>query len=182
VKSKVHSLESKVRKLAIVALGSNLGDPRRKVLQAMERLQDLAEGPILKSSLWQSTPVDCPPGSPIFLNAVVGLMPRTGETPESLLLKLQTLEREFGRRPKKVMNEPRPLDLDLIAFGGEIRTTKGLTLPHPRAPMRRFVLEPLNEIAPELVLPGQSQSVAQLLERLPPDPKAPAKADAMEPH
>lgn len=148
----------------------------------MERIQELAEGPILKSSLWQSTPVDCPPGSPIFVNAVVGLMPRTGETPESLLLKLQTLEKEFGRRPKKVWNEPRPLDLDLIAFGGEIRTTKALTLPHPRAHTRRFVLHPLSEIAPELVLPGQTQSVAQLLERLPPDPNAPADADATEPH
>ena len=148
----------------------------------MERIQELAEGPILKSSLWQSTPVDCPPGSPMFVNAVVGLMPRTGETPESLLLKLQTLEKEFGRRPKKVWNEPRPLDLDLIAFGGEIRTTKALTLPHPRAHTRRFVLHPLSEIAPELVLPGQTQSVAQLLERLPPDPHAPADADATEPH
>ncbi len=148
----------------------------------MERIQELAEGPILKSSLWQSTPVDCPPGSPMFVNAVVGLMPRTGETPESLLLKLQTLEKEFGRRPKKVWNEPRPLDLDLIAFGGEIRTTKALTLPHPRAHTRRFVLHPLSEIAPELVLPGQTQSVAQLLERLPPDPNAPADADATEPH
>ncbi len=175
-------MKSQVRKLAIVALGSNLGDPRLKVLQAMERIQELAEGPILKSSLWQSTPVDCPPGSPMFVNAVVGLMPRTGETPESLLLKLQTLEKEFGRRPKKVWNEPRPLDLDLIAFGGEIRTTKALTLPHPRAHTRRFVLHPLSEIAPELVLPGQTQSVAQLLERLPPDPNAPADADATEPH
>ena len=77
---------------------------------------------------------------------------------------------------------PRTLDLDLIAFGGEIRTTKALTLPHPRAHTRRFVLHPLSEIAPELVLPGQTQSVAQLLERLPPDPNAPADADATEPH
>src|SRR5664279_2460666 len=103
--------------LAIIALGSNLGDPRRNVLQAMERLQGLSERPLLKSSLWQSTPVDCPPDSPIFVNAVLGLMPRAGETPESLLAKLQAMEKEFGRRPKQVLNEPRPLDLDLIAFG-----------------------------------------------------------------
>ncbi|MCX6925087.1 MAG: 2-amino-4-hydroxy-6-hydroxymethyldihydropteridine diphosphokinase [Verrucomicrobia bacterium] len=68
------------------------------------------------------------------------------------------------------MNEPRPLDLDLIAFGGEVRSTNELTLPHPRAHERRFVLCPLNEIAPGLILPGQSQSLAQLLERLPPEP------------
>ena len=169
VKSKVQSLKSKVAKLAIVALGSNLGDPRRNVLQAMVRLQEFAAGPLLKSSLWQSTPLDCPPGSPVFVNAVVGLIPCAGESPESLLAKLQALEEEFGRRPRKVLNEPRPLDLDLIAFGGETRAARQLTLPHPRAHERRFVLQPLNEIAPDLILPGQAQSVAYLLERLPPD-------------
>jgi 2-amino-4-hydroxy-6-hydroxymethyldihydropteridine diphosphokinase len=155
--------------LAIIALGSNLGDPRRNVLQAMERLQGLSERPLLKSSLWQSTPVDCPPDSPIFVNAVLGLMPRAGETPESLLAKLQAMEKEFGRRPKQVLNEPRPLDLDLIAFGYEKRATRELILPHPRAHQRRFVLQPLSEIAPDLILPGQSKSVAQLLALLPPD-------------
>ena len=169
VKSKVQSPKSKVGKLAIVALGSNLGATCQNVLQAMERLQELADGPLLKSSLWQSTPVDCPPGSPVFVNAVVGLRPRTGETPESLLAKLQALEGEFGRRPRTVVNEPRPLDLDLIAFGGETRVATQFSLPHPRAHERRFVLQPLSEIAPDLVLPGQTESVAHLLEQLPPD-------------
>jgi 2-amino-4-hydroxy-6-hydroxymethyldihydropteridine diphosphokinase len=114
--------------------------------------------------------VDCPPGSPPFLNAVVGFHPRPGETPESLLARLQALEREFGRRPKQLLNEPRPLDLDLIAFGAEVRATPQLTLPHPRAHLRRFVLEPLAEIAPGLVLPGQQASVAKLLATLPVDP------------
>jgi 2-amino-4-hydroxy-6-hydroxymethyldihydropteridine diphosphokinase len=124
----------------------------------------------LRSSLWQSTPVDCPPGSPVFVNAAVGLMPRVGETPESLLAKLQALEKEFGRRPKQVLNEPRPLDLDLIAFGNETRATKALTLPHPRAHERRFVLQPLSEIAPGLILPGQTKTVAQCLAKLALDP------------
>jgi len=91
------------------------------------------------------------------------------ETPESLLKKLQALEKEFGRQPKVIHNDPRPLDLDLIAFGGEIRTTPDLILPHPRASQRRFVLQPLSEIAPELVLPGQMKTVAQLLAGLPAD-------------
>ena len=155
--------------LVIIALGSNLGDTRRNVLRAMERLQEIAQGPLLKSSLWETTPVDCPPGSPVFVNAVVGFRPRTGETPESLLTKLQALEKEFGRRPKKVLNEARPLDLDLIAFGQESRSTGELSLPHPRAHERRFVLQPLSEIAPDLILPGQTQSAAQLLAQLPPD-------------
>src|SRR5262249_36094590 len=114
----------------------------------------------------QSTPVDCPPGSPLFVNAVVGLAPRARETPESLLEKLQQLEREFGRALKKVSNEPRLLDLDLIAFAGRERATARLTLPHPRAHLRRFVLEPMAEIAPDYFLPGQTKSVAELLAAL----------------
>ena len=169
MKSKVQSPKSKVGKLALVALGSNLGDSRRNLLRAMEELQKLSERPLLRSALWQTTPVDCPPGSPIFVNAVVGLVPREDETPETLLAKLQALEKTFGRRPKSVLNEPRPLDLDLIAFGSETRATEELTLPHPRAHERRFVLQPLSEIAPDLILPGQSKSVVELLHRLPPD-------------
>jgi 2-amino-4-hydroxy-6-hydroxymethyldihydropteridine diphosphokinase len=164
---------------AIIALGSNLGDSRRMILDAMERLQTLSGEPILKSSLWQTTPVDCPPESPKFVNAVAGLVPRKTETPESLLAKLQSLEIEFGRGPKKIPNEPRPLDLDLIAFGNEIRpaapkrseggNSPDLILPHPRAHLRRFVLQPLSEIAPDLVLPGQGKTVAKMLAELPPD-------------
>jgi len=149
--------------LAIVALGSNLGDPKRIILEVMARLQGFSDRPILKSSLWQTSPVDCPPGSPMFVNAVVGLVPKKNETPESLQEKLRLIEEEFGRRPKKVPNEPRPLDLDLISFGGEARNSSELTLPHPRAHLRRFVLEPLREIAPDIILPGQGKTVAQLL-------------------
>jgi 2-amino-4-hydroxy-6-hydroxymethyldihydropteridine diphosphokinase len=153
--------------LVIVALGSNLGDSRRIILDAMTRLQNFSGQPILRSSLWQTTPVNCPPGSPLFVNAVVGFAPQKNETPESLLQKLRALEQEFGRRPKKVLNEPRPLDLDLIAFGTETRNSPGLVLPHPRAHLRRFVLQPLSEIAPELILPGQSRTISQLLAGLP---------------
>ena len=87
--------------LAFIALGSNLADPRQNILLAMDRLQELSEAPLLRSSLWETAPVDCPPGSPKFVNAVVGLQPRSGETPESLLAKLQALEREFGRKPRQ---------------------------------------------------------------------------------
>jgi 2-amino-4-hydroxy-6-hydroxymethyldihydropteridine diphosphokinase len=153
--------------LAIIALGSNLGNSRQITLEAMTRLQEYSEQPILKSSLWRTSPVDCPPGSPVFVNAVVVLVPRTGETPESLLNRLRALEKEFGRQARKTINEPRPLDLDLIAFGNETRNSPDLILPHPRAHLRRFVLQPLGEIAPELILPGQGKSIAQLLAMLP---------------
>ena len=152
--------------LAFIALGSNLGDSVRVLRAAMDRLQSLSAAPLLRSSLWRTAPVDCPPGSPDFLNAVISLVPHEGETPETLLAKLRALEREFGRPPKTVLNEPRPLDLDLIAFGGELRATPELTLPHPRAHLRRFVLAPLAEIAPALVLPGQRASVRDLLAAL----------------
>ena len=140
---------------SFIALGSNLGDARQNIFRAMARLQYFSDAPILKSSLMRTTPVDCPPGAPDFANAVVGFVPRRNETPESLLTKLQVLEKEFGRVPKRILNEPRPLDLDLIAFGNETRNSPELILPHPRAHLRRFVLQPLNQIAPELILPGQ---------------------------
>ncbi len=152
---------------AFVALGSNLGDSTALIRAAARRLDDFATAPPLKSSLWESAPVDCPPGSPWFVNAVVGFRPAAGQTPESLLAGLQQIEAEFGRRAKQVINEPRPLDLDLIAFGSEIRTSPELTLPHPRAGLRRFVLQPLDEIAPDLVLPGWDKSVHEALASLP---------------
>jgi len=153
--------------IAYISLGSNLGDSSAILRAAMTRLQTLSDEPLAQSSLWQTTPVDCPPGSPLFVNAVVGLRARAGESPETLLKSLQALEVEFGRRPKVVLNEPRPLDLDLLSFGAEVRNTPQLTLPHPRARLRRFVLQPWSELAPELVLPGQRLSVKELLAGLP---------------
>ena len=178
MRSKVQSPKSKVGKLAIVALGSNLGDPRQNVLRAMERLQALSEHPLLKSSLWQTAPVDCPAGSPAFINAVVAFVPRPGATPESVLDSLQEIEKEFGRKPKKVLNESRPLDLDLIAFGRETRAAKELMLPHPRAHKRRFVLQPLSEIAPDLILPRQKKTVLHLLSELPPGGAQPMSSES----
>src|SRR5437870_9501657 len=79
--------------LVFIALGSNLGDSRKNIFRAIEELQKLSVMPLLKSSLWQTAPVDCPPGSPSFINAVIGMVPCAGETPESLLAKLQALEK-----------------------------------------------------------------------------------------
>jgi 2-amino-4-hydroxy-6-hydroxymethyldihydropteridine diphosphokinase len=152
-----------ISRQALIALGSNLGDSRATVLAAMDALDRLSALPLRRSSLWESAPVDCPPGSPLFVNAAVALEPAADETPESLLEKLQALERKFGRRPKKVLNEPRRLDLDLIAFGREVRSTRTLTLPHPRAHLRCFVLAPLSELAPGVVLPGQRRTISALL-------------------
>lgn len=159
-------MSTNAEEMAWVALGSNLGDPAQIVRRALDRLQELSEAPLLRSSLWQSAPVDCPAGSPPFVNAVAGLRPRAEETPESLLRQLQIIEKEFGPRPRKMRNEPRRLDLDLIAFGARTASGPELVLPHPRAHLRRFVLQPLAEIAPDFILPGQTAGAGELLRTL----------------
>jgi 2-amino-4-hydroxy-6-hydroxymethyldihydropteridine diphosphokinase len=153
-------------RIALIALGSNLGDSVSTIRKVFERFKALSPEPIKTSSLWQTAPVNCPPGSPPFVNAAVAMVPARDETPESLLEKLQAIEVEFGRRPKVVFNEARPLDLDLIAFGVETRNTGRLTLPHPRAHLRRFVLAPCAEVAPTLILPGQRDPIQKLLATL----------------
>ena len=154
--------QSQLQSYAFVALGSNLGDSRRIIQQAIERLRSLSNTPLLCSSLRETAPVDCPENSPPFINAVVGFLPRPNESPQTLLQKLHALEREFGRQPKKIHNEPRLLDLDLIAFGSTILHRPELTIPHPRAHLRQFVIEPWNEIAPDFLIPGQNKSVSEI--------------------
>lgn len=131
---------------AFIALGANLplhtADPADNLKAVLPALQALSHSPLLVSPFYQSDPKDCPPGSPQYINAVVGLLPHEDETPESLLGKLQQLENEFGRVRSGLRNEARTLDLDLLSFKQEVRNTKTLTLPHPRAHERRFVLEP----------------------------------------
>ena len=131
------------------------------------RLEALSVRPLQRSSLWHSAPVDCPAGSPPYVNAAAAFAPVPAETPESLLSKLHQIEREFGRIHRCVTNEPRTLDLDLIAFGQETRGTGPVILPHPRAHLRRFVLQPLAEIVPGFVLPGFGRDIAALLAALP---------------
>lgn len=137
--------------LAFVALGANLpyggGDPVLTLQAVLPGLQQLSASPLLVSPFYESDPKDCPPGSPRYINAVAGLLPLAGETPESLLHKLQALEQRFGRVRSGVINEARTLDLDLLAFRDEVRDTAFLILPHPRAHERRFVLEPWITIA-----------------------------------
>ena len=153
----------------VVALGSNLGD-RLSILQTVCReLEALSATSLRKSSVYESTPVDCPPGSPKFLNAVVELGVDDHTSPYELLGKLQAIERELGRKPKTIHNEPRPIDLDLICCGELRVNTPELTVPHPRAHLRRFVLQPLCDLSPGLILPGQNKSVSEILEALPAD-------------
>jgi len=138
---------SAANKSVLIAIGSNLGRSTELVHRAMDRLEALSERPLARSSLWRTTPVDCPPGSPLYLNAVVAILPKPDEEPLTLLHKLQAIEKKFGRERSGIVNESRTLDLDLLAFGSIEMQTVELTLPHPRAHERRFVLQPWLEIA-----------------------------------
>lgn len=147
--------------LAFVGLGANLpggsSNPRHTLELALQSLQGLSTAPLLQSSFYQSEPKDCPPGSPMYINAVAALLPQPGETPLSLLHKLQRIETALGRVRSGIRNEARTLDLDLLAFGTSRSATPELQLPHPRAHERRFVLEPWVEIAgPDWPLAGRS--------------------------
>ena len=152
--------------MAYVALGVNLGDTAGTLRLAATEIADWSPAGMLGSSLWRTEPVDCPPGSPLFLNAAIGLRPKSVTTPESLLDNLLALESKLGRTRSSLANAPRVIDLDLIAFGTETRNMPTLVLPHPQAHKRSFVLAPLAEIAPGLVLPGQQQTVSGLLATL----------------
>lgn len=130
----------------------------------MERLRSWSVSSFQASSLFRTTPQGCPPGTPDFINGVVRLELPAETEAAALLQRLQALEAEFGRARSGQQNESRTLDLDLICLGERQIRSPDLTLPHPRAHLRRFVLEPLGEIAPGLVLPGQEKTIAELLQ------------------
>ncbi|HAL41562.1 MAG TPA: 2-amino-4-hydroxy-6-hydroxymethyldihydropteridine diphosphokinase, partial [Gammaproteobacteria bacterium] len=120
--------------MVLVGLGSNQGESTEIVIAAMHALARLAQpGSVRSSSLWRTSPVNCPPESGDFINAAVVFDALPDLTPEMLLSRLKTLEREFGRAERYQRNAPRELDLDLLLFGSERRQSEHFTLPHPRA-------------------------------------------------
>jgi len=154
------------REMIYIGLGSNLGDSRNLIREAMHRLEQQAEGPVFKSSQWGSKPIDCPEGSADFVNAVIGFEALADQEPFKLLRHLQALEIEFGRPAQYERNSPRSLDLDIICFAERVMNSTELVIPHPRAKERAFVLLPLQEIAPELVFPDSGLSVRELVDRV----------------
>jgi 2-amino-4-hydroxy-6-hydroxymethyldihydropteridine diphosphokinase len=135
---------------AFVSIGSNLpssvGDSLQTIIFAMKKLEKLASSPLLKSSIYSTSPVNSPPGTPDFLNALVGLLPGAHESPQTLLQKLQAIEKQAGRNRSGIKNEARTLDLDLILYKKEMVSDPDLILPHPRFRDRKFVMQPLVEI------------------------------------
>lgn len=152
-----------------IALGSNLGDRLAHVRAALAGLREIATPgePVLTASVYQTEPRLCPPGSPDFLNSVVEI--HFDGTPLELLGKTRAIELRLGRTRTDERNAPRTIDLDLLYLGDETHSSDTLELPHPRIRERRFVLQPLAEIRPALVLPGHSLAITNLLAALPPD-------------
>lgn len=152
--------------MVLIGIGSNRGASIAIVLEAMQRLERFAAGVVHRSSLWRTSPVDCPPGAGDFVNAVAAFEARPGLTPEQLLAALKAIEREFGERDAALRNAPRELDLDLLLFDDQRRDSPDFCLPHPRAAQRRFVLEPAAEVVPDAVWPGTGHTIRDLLAQL----------------
>jgi 2-amino-4-hydroxy-6-hydroxymethyldihydropteridine diphosphokinase len=145
---------------AYIALGSNLGDRWALLTTAIARLRAEPGLRLLsRSSIHETAPVNCPPNSNTFYNAVVAV--ETERTPEDVLRLLLRIERQFGR-VRTELNSPRTLDLDLILHGDAVINTPELTLPHPRMHEREFVLAPLAEIAPHVIHPVLGKPIQEL--------------------
>jgi 3-oxoacyl-[acyl-carrier protein] reductase len=147
---------------AYIALGSNLGDRWATLAAAVRRLRaEPGLRVIASSEFYETAPVNCPPGSGAFLNAVVAV--ETDREPHDILQLLLRIERELGR-VRTEPNSPRTLDLDLILYGDRVVNTPDLVIPHPRMHERAFVLAPLAEIAPDALHPVLVKTAQELIE------------------
>ena len=145
-----------------IGVGSNEGDRLSLVSRA---LQLLGRSPGIRlvqmATIQETEPFGGPPQGP-YANTVVEV--ETALSPSELLRVTQAIERQLGRRPAMVRWAPRPIDLDLLLYDALVLREAGLELPHPRLHERRFVLEPLAQLAPDLLHPVLKQSMSQLLD------------------
>jgi 2-amino-4-hydroxy-6-hydroxymethyldihydropteridine diphosphokinase len=154
-----------MRQLVYLSLGSNLGDRENHLRDAITRL--VAHGRIIAvSSFYETEPVEFT-DQPWFLNCAVAL--KTTESPAQLMESVLRIELEMGRQ-RTEKKGPRTIDIDIVFFGDAIVNTPELTIPHPAMQDRRFVLEPLAEIAPELRHPALRKTVRELCHALPSGP------------
>lgn len=132
------------------------------MMARLPRARLMAAAPV-----YESAPVDCPVGSGAFYNSVVEL--DCSASALEVLTVLRKIEVDQGRPSGHSIHAPRTIDLDILCAGNLVLEDADLTVPHPRLAERRFVLQPLADIFPDLVLPGRNESVAELLARLAPD-------------
>lgn len=148
-----------------LGLGSNEGNRIENLRLAVESVQLFCpNGSVLTSSVFETQPVNCPEGSEAFYNAVIEV--KCDLDPEELLERCQSIEKKLGRVSGQEANAPRPIDIDILFFGDLRVSGSSLEVPHPRLLQRRFVLEPLSEIRPGLILPGETSSIEEILAEL----------------
>ena len=162
-----------------IALGSNLGNRLTHLQVARDMLRKLVpENTVyMQAPVYQSEPLNCPPDSPDFFNTVIEL--DFIGSPYELLEHTQGIEFHFGRGIVHQVNAPRVIDLDILYFGDTIMDEDVLNLPHPRLTDRRFVLKPLADINPDLILPGDESSVREHLRQLDTDEPEPSLIQSM---
>ena len=156
----MNTLKQNFREKVALALGSNAPGSQAVFQLACNMLAEHGFCIDQLADIIITKPVDCPPGTPDFFNSAL-----TGSfcgTPEELLEITQSIEQTLGRPADHGFHLPRPLDIDIIIFGSKVMQTPRLTLPHPRAQERMFVLEPLNRIAPDWIFPDSGRSVAEV--------------------
>jgi 2-amino-4-hydroxy-6-hydroxymethyldihydropteridine diphosphokinase len=151
-------------KTGYLGLGSNIGNREANLREALERLESDGIRVVRRSSLYETEPRDLR-DQPWFLNAVVEV--ETDLFPLQLLAHIQNVERAMGRR-RMTPKGPRNIDIDILFYGRSVIETADLQVPHPRIAQRRFVLEPLTEIAPEFRHPVSGKTASELLAALAP--------------
>ncbi len=146
-----------------IALGSNLGDRLAHLRQARAMVTAVpgVGNPMMDSSVYETDPIGSEPEAGAFLNAIVEVE-YEGQA-ITLLDGLQKIEETLGRRSKRPRNASRTIDLDILYVGNLVLSNEEVVIPHPRLHQRRFVLAPLADQRPDLILPGQQQTVAALL-------------------
>ncbi len=166
-----------MKKTVYIGLGSNVGDRAAQIEAAIAQLGALG-AVTARSSLYETEPMEMP-NQPWFLNGVVAL--ETELMPKQLLGRLLDIERSLGRKRNAAQPKgPRTIDLDILLFAGSIIDTAGLTIPHPAMHQRRFVLEPLAEIAPDVRHPVFKRTIRELRDALPKDSGAARRVDSAQ--
>ncbi|SRR5579884_676969 len=151
-----------MNKVVYLSLGSNLGDRGANLQAAMEKLGEFGSV-VAVSSVYETEPVETGP-QPWFLNCAVKL--ETEKMPRQLIAAILALEQSLGRQRRKE-KAPRTIDIDILLFGSSVVELPSLTIPHPRMHERRFVLDPLAEIAPEARHPVFKRTIRELRDALP---------------
>lgn len=153
-------------RFAYISLGSNqgskVGAAEQTLLAAAQELKELSAGEFVLSALYKTEPVDCEPDTAEFINAAVRIQIAESVNAIDVLSALHEIEFTYGRKRSGTANAPRTLDLDLIHLEHCEVNTESLTLPHPRAHLRLFVVAPLADIEGGLIIPGQAETVSEL--------------------